>query len=665
MTSMRDGREAGYGSWAADSAECLLVVGGYTQNAVALEEVVAKVKDQIDMSPSMADFFEVRFVNMGARPGRAGDVAAGVARLVLAFTRRPGDVARGFSALVMVEQSAVTIDRVLRDLRTDPVVSKLTVRYLGLANKDDRQPPEVPFESSVEIGISPTGRRLLDDLASDVYRYAESLLDDFGSGGEAGVSGNALKAIGSQEEPRLRGVIAAAAKADAEAAFQARVTEERKQAELRRKAEEQQRQARAQQEAEERRRAEARRQEAERHRQEIRERQQAAARRDAERRNATSSPQPLSGERLTEAQRRYAEEMRLRDEARRPAAARVAAGAERPGESPDAPRDMLDTTKGDASRLTSGARQVLRRAVGSGDASEPGPANVEEMLRDCARLAWAGDQKGVKARIAALRSYADSEITPQERLQYRVIMVDQQLLRPDLPLGTLDLSFYDMLFRLAYGDSLDYQRYCDLEDRTAAFGENGHLSRRRKALEAIDGSGTSDVRVLVLIRYHLGADRLEKWFRSRDVDLGRLVTALAAAEWHSPAHEDIEFLVTHRYLDSLGKRDDRREVAGALRANGYLAATLYYRYPNDVRSQVIELTSFLRAAYPQGLDAKAIADVFKAGVPTSALARAALRTLATAADGPLVARMFARENEFDELTPKQEAELLEHLRTDR
>jgi len=114
MTSTRDGRGAGHGSRASDSAKCLLVVGGYVRNVPVLEDVVDEVKDRIDLSPSMVDFFEVRFVDMGVRPEPSADVGPGVARLALEFTSRPGDTARNFSALIVVDSRASAIDRAFR-----------------------------------------------------------------------------------------------------------------------------------------------------------------------------------------------------------------------------------------------------------------------------------------------------------------------------------------------------------------------------------------------------------------------------------------------------------------------------------------------------------------------------------------------------------------------
>src|ERR1035438_7546630 len=97
-------------------------------------------------------------------------------------------------------------------------------------------PPALPGDG-VEIAISREGKLTRDDLVADIYRHAEFLLHDFGSGGEEGVTGRRLNEIASAGEPTLRRVIAAATEADNEAALKARAAEATRQAELRRQAE--------------------------------------------------------------------------------------------------------------------------------------------------------------------------------------------------------------------------------------------------------------------------------------------------------------------------------------------------------------------------------------------------------------------------------------------
>jgi hypothetical protein len=678
-------------------------VSGYAPNTELLDQVVEEVKDRIELSPSMVDFFEVRFVDMGARPGASAGVGVGVARLALEFTSRPGDVARNFSALVVVDQSAAVIDRVLRACRNESALSKLRVRYLGLAGKDDRQPPAAPSGDSAEIAVVRNGGRTGGDLIADIYRHAEFLLQDFGSGSAESLAGDTLNEIASREEPELRRIVVAAQEAEYEAARKAREVEAAKQAEIRKQVELQRRQAEERQQTEERRRqADLQREQDKRHEAELRRREDEVRKQEAELRQREAKVHQeeerisqVTGQRQAEpSQQAEAHELPAGDragiEARRVEAPAKAdesgeAWAENGGQPPlgesdlpqgrssireenSAPPGLAAPSPGSgpgSGLLESGGQMIkgIRRMFGSKDAEEPAADDVEGLLHECVGRLQAGDPKTAKACIQALHARADQGISPEDRQYYRAVVVEGRLLQPGLPLGKLAVPFYQVVLRLAFGQPLDYAAYCDVENCLTMFGESGRLPYRQTVVQAIEQVGARDVRVLALMGYQLGPVRPDKWSRSHGLDLMQLVTALAAGKWADPAHADNAYIFTHRYLNCLGSRDDRWEVRSALQANGYLAAALYERRPGSVARQANELASFLRSAYPHGLDSKAIAEVYQASVPTEALARAALRTLAAPGYGPLVIRMYmwkVGENP----TPAQQGNLLKHLSAD-
>ncbi len=704
MTSTRDGRDGDYGSRAADSAGCLLVVSGYSHNAGMLDRVVEDVKDRIELSPSMVDFFEVRFVDMGARPGVPADVAVGVARLALEFTSRPGDVARNFSALVVVDQSAAVIDRVLRACRDESALSKLRVRYLGLAGKDDRQPPAAPSGDGVEIAVARNGGRTQSDLIADIYRHAGFLLQDFGSGAAEGLAGHTLNEIASKEEPELRRIVVAAQEAEHEAARKAREAEAAKQAEIRKQVELQRREAQERQQAEERQAEERRRQadlQREQKRREAEAKQAEIRRQEAEIRQREAKIRQ-EGERISEDAGQRQAEPAQRAEEQELSAEQPRAGDNRPsiearpsgetlgqtderGKAPGGnggrpPSETSEVPPGRPSEhkqtsvparrpgpgpglLDSGVIKGILRVFGSKEAAGLPAGDVEALLHECVGRLQAGDSKEAKACIQALHAGADQGISPEDRQYYRAVVVEGRLLQPGLPLGKLAVPFYQVVLRLAFGQPLDYAAYCDVENCLTMFGESGRLPYRQAVVQAIELIGANDVRVLALMGYQLGPVRPDKWSRSHGLDLTQLVTALAAGKWGDPAHADNAYIFTHRYLNCLGSRDDRWEVRSALQANGYLAAALYDRYPGLVARQANELASFLRSAYPHGLDSKAIAEVYQASVPTEALARATLRTLAAPGYGPVVIRMYMWKI-GENPTPAQQANLLKHLSAD-
>ncbi len=295
----------------------------------------------------------------------------------------------------------------------------------------------------------------------------------------------------------------------------------------------------------------------------------------------------------------------------------------------------------------------------------PGPTDVAQMLRECAAALWIGDYKRAKDRMSALRAYADGEFTVEDQRRCRDIVTRDRLLRLEPRVGNLGGEFYDLVLRLAFGRPFGYPQYCDVENCLAQFGGTGSLPYHRPVLEAIDRIETPDVRVLALTRYHLGSERLQKWFQSHQVDVRGLIIALAAGEWPIPDHADIAFTVLGSYLGKLGQEDDRRAAAAALRDNGYLAGALFRRYRKSTAPQVRVLTPILRTAYPQGLDATDIVEVFDVSVSTPALARVALRTLATPRDRFLVIREFTRALGHEEIDALQEERLLDLFMTDR
>jgi hypothetical protein len=666
MTSTH-GRWNDHGSRVADWAECLLVVGVHSPNASAIGKAVNQARTRIDMSPSMAYFFGVRFVDMGPRPGPSDEVAAGVARLAIEFTSRPEDVARNFSALIVVDESAKVIERVFREFGTHRFAG-LQVRCYGLANKEDRDstasPPAAP--PGVTVDVSPTGSRSIAQVGEDIYRYAEFLIHDFGSAGEQGKSGRSLNEIGFEVVPELRSTIAAA-----EAEETARKARD---AEAARKAEAKQEELKRQAAAEAQRAAEA--QSAAVEAQQATEAQCAAveARRAADQ-QADQLQRSASEHKADE--RSVSEGQEQTPDARGEPVSTWTQGRPEAVTKPAPPRllpspgdasgcqDTRNTSPfqaiiASASRMLQSARSArkgVEREPHTVEASALKPTDIDELLQDCLLPLRKGDMKEAAARIQILQAYADSEIGVSSRPVFRAVVIADRLLRPGLQVGALALPFYCMVLALAFGRPLDYAGYCGIEDCLASFNEKGRLPRRLPILEAIEIGGTSDFRVLMLTRYHRGSDRLKRWFSSGEVDVRQLITALAG-DWRTAAHADIAFEVTRQYLDGLSRDDDRADLVSALRANGYLASVLDQRYPASMAKQATELTALLSATYPQKLDTTAIAEVFAVSKPTPALAKAVLRTLADPASEEQAVRAFARETGYPNASAEQIASLL-------
>lgn len=672
--------------------------------------MVAQATERILMSPSLGDFFELRLADMGPLPVHPGDEAAAVARLVLELTSRPGEAARNFSALVVIDRSAVAVDQVLRGCQGDPVLAALKVRFRGMASRDDR-PPATPGQgqgTGPEIVISPDGTRWSrDDLVSEISRYAEELLAVFGSGREPGLPAARVDQLGAAAESELRIVVEAATRADFEAAFEQRRAELRREAEeaQRREAEEAERRpAEFKREAALKRKAELARgtelgREAERRELELSElrreaeRREAELRREVERREAELSELrrklelqqeaelAREGEPGKEAEVTAEREAEQADVARdNPQVPSGNAGTQRPadpaglpagppGQGPQAepPQTAPSTEKTRpaprsparalAGALESGANLLpwVRGRPASRDA-DAGPA----LLLECAARMRAGDKKAFRASISALRIYADAEISDEARRRYRVIVIKDRLLEPALPLGSMAVQFYDVMLRLAYGLPLSYAAYGEVEDLLSVNDEPGQPPHR-PLLEAICGAGTPDVQVAAIVRYHLGPEWLTGWFRSGQVDVGQLIAALAG-EWDRPLHVDLLYEVARQYLSGIWGHPDPQAVIAALRAHGYLAVALREHYPQSRRDQVTMLRAFLLAAYPDGLDRPAVTDILAARTLTRALLMAMLRSLADPADGPCTVRLLA--GRLGGTSAAEEAAILELLMSD-
>lgn len=598
--TMHDEWDAGLTARAADSSRCLLVVGGYTHNREQLDAVVAEARDRILMSPSLGDFFELRFVDMGSRPETPDDDAAGVARLVFELTSRPGTVARNFSALLFIDQSALVVERVLREFGGNSVLSELSVRFRGIARNDDRTPPvdERMPRTGPRTVMSPKGEWLTtDDLDREVARYAEDLLGDFGTGGEQGLSARRLDELGAEAESRLHSVV----QSDMAA------TLERRKAELLEEA--------------------ARREE--------------ALRREAEQRRAADRKEAELRELRRDEERRAAEASLAAEAAAEREAGRSSAppDGQRPHqEDPDGqrPHQEDEAPSGSARPVTSLVRRVLGRSPApEADGAEPDPS---AMLLDFRARIEARDEKTLLTYLGRLADHAKAGLSDEEHRRYRAIILEDRLLSPALNLGSLGVQFDTVLLALGYGLPLSYPAYCDVEDGLTADQETpGYL--RRSLLTAISEGGTQDIRVMAITRCYLGEDRLAKWFYSGQVDVSELIAALDC-RWDGPQHADIVYGVTLDYLSGKRWRYDRKAVIAGLRAHGYLAAAVLEQYPEAEQQQVAVLVDLLTAAHPDKLDRRAVKDIVTVSNPTRALRRAVLTWLRAPKDREWAADVF-------------------------
>ena len=613
MTTLGGGPDPGYGTRASDSALCLLIVGGYEHNAETLDRVVREVRERVLMSPTLGDLFEFRFADLGPR----ADDAVAVARLVREFTSRPADAAHHFSGLIVFDKKASSVQRVLRDCQADGVLSALNIRCRGLAAEEDREPATDSDAGSQwpDVVVARAGALPFDELVEVVYSYAETLLDEFDSSAQSGLPAERLSALGSAAEPWVRDVMKSAA-AEEEAAVKARI--------------------RKQQEAEELRRVEAK--------QQASADQQASAHQQASQRDSAAGP--------TAAARQNAQPGPDGDTASAIADGHAAgpadASSQRPGQS------LVAFVQSGLSRVGNLLRQP---------ATAPGAVNAAEtILLECSARMRAADWNGVQACVSTLRAYSDAGMSDEQQSRCRAIILAEGLLQRGSAMGSGAVAFYDSLLRVGFGLPLDYQGFCEIEACFQRPGQPRHPPDGQ-LLEAISRGGTGDVRVLALAVYFLRGKWMATWFASGDADITKLIAALAG-DWSEQLHADVVRDVTVHYLQEMRGRYKPTDVRTTLREYGYLARAFEARYPARSTQSAL-LTEFVAAAYPRGLDKKAVKAIFDASKLTVALAAVVLHLLASSGDSRWMIREYARRLGSHDIDKYQEKELLSILRRAR
>jgi hypothetical protein len=709
MTGKQDRWNADYQPRAADSAACLLVVGGYEEYGTALRRAVSGAGERVLMSPALGDFIEVRFCDLGPRPSHAGRGTPEVARLVLELTSRPRDVARNFSAVLVFDESALVVDHLLQACAADPALRQLNARCLGIAGREDRpKRAKGSTRTPDDIVTARSGKWNIDEFIVEVYALAERLLNDFGSGWQPGVRPEEVSRLGSVVQPAARGVIARTqAGEDARSAPRRNgPAEDEVLAAAKWKAAERQEQAAMEAAAAERAAAEAA----------ALEREVAAAQRAEAGRQLEGERLAAARQRIAALERQVAELKRARDvpalddatpstpsDAARPdsaglGAAGPGAAASLPAEAEPRPAIAAPTVRdpggdekteppsipstqpqdsptrsdanptpeweGDAAEDPSTVRFQRIREIGGElvarvrgtQPADPADNSVAQLLSECVGRLREGNRKGTETCLAELRRYATPEVPLADRERCRAVMIEVRALSPQLPAGSLAADFYDVLLRLVYGQPLGYPQYRDLEYCLELSGE-GALPPALPLFKAIDRACPTDPMVLAVTRYHLGQARRDERVRPRPGDTRRLIGALAEVPL-ARADVRIVFAVLSQYLSEVRTSSERREITGQLRSCGFLAAALARSCPDELPDQTTQLIMLLRWAYPKGLVRNEVDTLFgSVAVATSALLPAILRTLAQPGDRPWAIKEFLRRYSGRDIGLRQAAQL--------
>lgn len=158
-----------------DTEGCLCLVAGYAKEGGLIARVTAEAERQVMMSPALGDFLQLRYVDLGPRPGPVGDRSRPVRRIVADLMTVQETAGRSHFALIVIAKSATTIEELLGNCAAEPFLVRLGMRLAGIASTDDRQ----QGDGSVEITSSPEGtwhneRKLIDALrqrCAELPRY--------------------------------------------------------------------------------------------------------------------------------------------------------------------------------------------------------------------------------------------------------------------------------------------------------------------------------------------------------------------------------------------------------------------------------------------------------------------------------------------------------------
>jgi hypothetical protein len=165
----------------SDTQGCRLVVASYEVAAPLVSAATAETARRIMGTPALGDFMELRFVDMGPRPGPQGSRSA-AARLIMEELLAPGDESgRNYFAVAVADRSAAEVELVLTECVNAPFLNTLPVHMHAIASVDDRR-SAIEVVSGASIAIAASRAWNYSDLVDELGRHANELLVHFAAG---------------------------------------------------------------------------------------------------------------------------------------------------------------------------------------------------------------------------------------------------------------------------------------------------------------------------------------------------------------------------------------------------------------------------------------------------------------------------------------------------
>jgi hypothetical protein len=186
-----------------ESLGCLFLVTAFAEVAHALEPVVADAAARIMMSPTLGDFIELRFVDLGPRPGDGAGLTTVVSRIADELTHPGNDPGQNYFALVIADHSAAVIDQIWHACRGSDVISALPIRCRGLAVNDDRRAERETATmpgAAADVMVASCGGWRRRELIDELRRYADELLRGSAAGRVRGLTRAELASLRTSSE---------------------------------------------------------------------------------------------------------------------------------------------------------------------------------------------------------------------------------------------------------------------------------------------------------------------------------------------------------------------------------------------------------------------------------------------------------------------------------
>lgn len=168
-----------------DIEGCLCLIAGYASTNGLIARVTAAAGRQIRLSPALDDFLQLRYVDLGPRPGPDGDLSHSVRRLAADLMTVQETAGRTHFALIVIAKAATTIEGLLSGCAAEPFLASLRMRCTGIASFDDRE----EGQGLADITTAPDGSwRSERELTDALHQRCADLPRDFAARGDAGMT---------------------------------------------------------------------------------------------------------------------------------------------------------------------------------------------------------------------------------------------------------------------------------------------------------------------------------------------------------------------------------------------------------------------------------------------------------------------------------------------